>query len=92
MHSTFGVRRFAVACAIIVAGSLVVAPSLVSAQSGFELTPFLGAFIPLSNVMDQNDAEVKHQPNLAGGLRATLGGAGRMRFEGVLAYAAGAVK
>jgi hypothetical protein len=84
--------RSARAWAALVIAALVTPVASLEAQGGFELTPFVGAFVPLSNVMDQNGSEVKHQPNLAGGIRATAGGAGRMRFEGVVAMAGGAVK
>lgn len=80
------------ACAAVVIAALASPLATLEAQGGFELTPFVGAFVPLSNVMDQNDAQVKHKPNVVGGARATLRGTGRMRFEGVLAVAAGAVQ
>lgn len=92
MHTTAKSARRTRAWAVVVAAALTTPPASLQAQDGIELTPFIGAFVPLSNVMEQNGAEVKHQPNLAGGLRMTTGGAGRMRFEGVVAVAGGAVK
>ena len=92
MHATANTARSARAWAAVVVAALATPLAPLLAQGSFELTPFVGAFVPLSNVMDQNGVEVKHQPNLAGGLRATTGGAGRMRFEGVVAVAGGAVK
>jgi hypothetical protein len=80
------------ACAAVVIAALASPLATLEAQGGVELTPFVGAFVPLSNVMDQNDAQVKHKPNVIGGARATLRGTGRMRLEGVLAVAAGAVQ
>jgi hypothetical protein len=63
-----------------------------AAQRPFELTPTVGVLVPLSNVMSQNNAEVKQQPSLAVGVRASLPSAGRMSIEGVLAVASGTAK
>jgi hypothetical protein len=91
MHSTAMSGRIVRTCAAVVIAALAMPLASLDAQGGFELTPFVGAFVPLSDVMDQNDAQVKHQPNVVGGARATMRGSGRMRFEGVLAVAGGKV-
>lgn len=71
--------------------SAAVVPDAV-AQRPFELTPTVGVLVPLSNVMSQNNAEVKQQPSLAAGVRASLPSGGRMAIDGVVAVASGETK
>jgi hypothetical protein len=82
--------RSASGIAVVVIAALVAPPA--DAQRPFELTPFVGAFIPVSTLAEGNGVDAKHQPSLAIGLRGSLPGAGRVGLEGVLGMAAGAVE
>lgn len=76
--------------ATVVLATFVIARA--DAQQPFELTPFVGAYVPLTNFAEDNGVEAKHQPSAAVGLRATIPSAGRLGFEGVIGVAQGAVE
>lgn len=57
-----------------------------------EVSPFAGAVVPLSNVIDEAGVELKHKAGIAFGGRVTAWMPGSLGFEGQAAYALSDVK
>jgi hypothetical protein len=58
-----------------------------AAQGGVELTPWAGVYIPTSNSVGALDQDISRDVSVAGGLRLTFWGSGRLGFEATGGYA-----
>jgi hypothetical protein len=69
------------------AGLLAAAPGTAAAQGGVNLVPWVGAYIPTRNDIDDVDNALSRDVSVIGGGRLTFWGTGILGFEATAGYA-----
>jgi len=74
--------------AVLAAAALsAVVPAVATAQSGVDLVPWAGAYIPTRNSISDLDNALSRDVSVIGGARLTFWGSGHLGFEAVGGYA-----
>jgi len=87
MHAESGSRCARLVTAIAVGAALGAPPVCLAAQGKAEFTPFVGAYIPAGNLIDESGAVVKQKTTVIFGGRVGVSITDRLGIEGSFGYA-----